>query len=523
MIGPIKSSDTKGRCDLEDLNFAAVTDQASFSKFLADVDAQLERSTYEKTEIDWAKKWKEPFDSEREDQIEKVYDEIFTEANHEPIREWKDRVDDPLLQRWAEALDWRFKLERVDRDDPDLARIKRHISDRYVMWRPSIDGEEIGYRNQSLILRHEQDRSLREKAWLSLWELNNDIEDATREMFQRRKEAVAKWGFETLGDMQLVADGVDRKWLMDFVESMEEATREQYSAHLSERAAEHGIDRIMPWDVRFFFETAWPDKKYFPGESLNDSVDEFARALGLNPAEMGIELYPYDSPYGGQCVRYAPGDIRILTGYADGMQYYKTAYHEYGHALHAWYSESPFSLRAETGPFNEGVAEVLAMYLHYPSWLERLGLPDAEIERYRRTRRELLIYRDRSICADAVAELRVWDDVDGDYQKIYGDTAAWLMGNDPIPQPFSAVPRWIHPMRMHSYFIADAVSSQTHAALRRDHGEVFDNPEPFRTVIDQYLRPGGSVQWLDKIEGLTGEPLKFDYLGEQLTRDFPKV
>ncbi len=502
---------------------AKVTDEKTYGEFLKALDGKLEELSYEKTRIEWAKKWGESFDRGREDEIEDTYDEIFSERYHNTILEWKDKVDDPLLKQWTDALDWQFKLQRVDRDNLELARIKRLISDEYVTWRPSIDGKEITYRQQSLILRHEEDRDLREKAWRSLWDLNDKLEDDTRKMFQLRNEAVKKWGFDTLGDMQLAADGVDRDWLMGFVTDMEEATQSQYLAHMERQAERLGIDEIKPWDVRFFFETAWPSKSYFPGDGLNDSVDEFVRALGLEPGDMGISLHAYDSPYGGQCVKYAPGDIRILTGYADGMQYYKTAYHEYGHALHAWFSEPPFALRAEAGPFNEGVAEILAMYLHYPSWLRRIGLSDEEIQRYQETRRLLLMYRDRSICSDAIAELRVWDDVDGDYQKIYGDTAAWLESRKPILQPFSAVPRWVNPMRMHSYFIADAISSQTHAALRRDHGQVFDNPEPFQAVIDEYLRPGGTVHWLEKIKKLTGEELKFDYLGEQLTQDFPEV
>ncbi len=509
--------------NLSDLNLPRVNNQGDFRKFLEELDGKLERLSYEETQIDWAKKWKEEFDPSREDEIQAIYDAIFTEEYHDIIAEWGDRSKDAFLKKWADALDWRFKFERVDRDNRELAALTRKIADEYVTWRPSIDGEEITYRQQSLILRHEQDRSLREKAWRSLWELNDKLEDDVRKMFQLRKEAAKQWGFENLADMQLAADGVDRDWLMSFVEDMERATRDQYFEHMDAQAKSLGIEQIKPWDIRFFFETAWPSASYFPGDRLNESVEEFVRALGLEPNDLGISLYSYDSPYGGQCVRYAPGDIRILTGYADGMQYYKTAYHEYGHALHAWFSEPPFSLRTEPGPFNEGVAEILSMYLHYPSWLRRIGLSEEEIQRYRTTRRLLLMYRDRSICADAVAEMRVWDDVDGDYQKIYGDTATWLMGGSQMPQPFAAVPRWVRPMRMHSYFIADAISSQTHAALRREHGEMFDNPEPFRKVVDGYLRPGGTVSWLDKIRDLTGEDLRFDALKKQLTEDFPEV
>lgn len=507
---------------MSEIHLPQVKDEAGFSRFLKAMDAELEKAAFGKTGIEWAKKWNEPYDAGLQAKIDRVHDAIYTEKNHETVAHWGSRVDDPLLKRWAEVLDWQFKFQLIEQN-PELRSINNRVSDRYMTWRPQIDGEEISFARHTTILRDEPDRGLREKAWHAMWKLHEEIADITRTMFELRNEGAAKWGYPTYADLRLAGDGVNREWLLDFVNQMETASEKQYWDHLGTAAEQKGYGAVEPWDIRYLFESVWPDHSYFPGTGINDSVDKLARSLGLKPAELGIRLYAFDSPYGGQCMKYGPGDARILTGYGDSMQAYKTAYHEYGHALHATFSEPSFSLRNESDMFDEGIAECLAMFLYYPSWLRRHGLPEEEIKRYQENRRLLLMYRDRSICSDSVAELQVWDDPAADSTEIFGAVTARLMGGQKHPRPFAAVPRWTQPMCMHSYFIADAISSQTHAYLRKEFGSVFDNEAPMRSLIDQYLRPGATIPWLDKIRNLTGEDFKFEYLGQQLTEPFPEA
>lgn len=311
---------------------------------------------------------------------------------------------------------------------------------------------------------------------------------------------------------------------MALIEEMERVTAPVFAGYLAQQAEKERLPNVQPWDIQYLFDQdPWPQPRYFPASGLYDNLMNCVTALGLPASELQqtIRVYWYDSPYGGQCVTYAPGDIRILTNQGDGMLYYHTAYHEYGHALHSLHYDQPFSLRREAGIFTEGMAQFMALFLHYPSWLRRTGLPNDEIERYRNTRKLPWIYRHRRIAADVTAELAVWDEPARDFNQLYGQTTSRYLGTEFQPRPFAAVPRWTHPVQLQSYFIADLISTQTHAFLRSNFAPIFGRPEAVAHVREHYWQPGNAVPWLEKVRRCTGEPLSYRALGIEMTQPLP--
>jgi hypothetical protein len=410
----------------------------------------------------------------------------------------------------------------IDRE-PVLRELVNHISDRYVEWRPELDGEELPYAERTELLRSDSDRDRRRKAWKAVWELGDELEEQTREMFARRNEAAQQLGYENYAHLKLRADGVSRQWLERQFGELENATEETFSGYLAEQADRYGIDDVQPWDIQFLFDRdPWPPTEYFPPDKLRENLFACAEELGVTE-DLGIEVIWYDSPYGGQCVTYEPGDIRILTNKGGSMLHYHTAYHEYGHALHSVFNEQPWTLRRESGMFTEGMAQLMALFLHYPSWLKKTGLADDEIERYRETRKLPWMYRHRRIAADVMSELSVWDDPEVDFNRVYGEQTARYLGCGFQPRPFAAVPRWTRPVRMHSYFIADLISAQTHAYLRANFRPLFGSNEALAHVREHYWKPGNSIPWLQKVKNCTGEELTYDYLGREMTGLLPEA
>ena len=218
---------------------------------------------------------------------------------------------------------------------------------------------------------------------------------------------------------------------------------------------------------------------------------------------------------------YAPKDIRVLITKGDGMLYYNTAYHEYGHALHSAYNNQPFTLRRESGLFTEGMAMFTEQFLHYPSWLRRMGVPVDAIDRYRETRKLPRMYRHRRLAAMVMAELAAWDDPTQDLDQVFGETTARYLGAEFQPRPFAAVARWARPVQLQSYFIADLIAAQTHAFLRSNFDPIFGKPDAIAHVRHHYWEPGNSVPWLDKIRRCTGEELTYHSLGLEMTGALP--
>ncbi len=499
----------------------AVQSEHDLHKFLSTLDQYFKQLGQAKTQLDWDKKMEETFDADRQDQIDHGYDQLYCAPNHEVIRTWKTQISEPFLKRWLDVLDWDFTLARIDQN-PDLRAIKNHIDDRYIHWRPKIDGKEIPYTEQTLILRQDPDRDRRRKAWMAQWELNEELEEKTKAMFRIRNQAANDLGYDDFAELQLAADGVNRDWLVTLLEEMEQTTDPIYTDYLEKQMEKAGITSAEPWDIQYFFDRdPWPDPRFFPGDQLKAHLNNCLRSLGENPDELGIEIYWYDSPYGGQCVPYADKDIRILTNYGDGMLYYHTAYHEYGHALHNWYNEQPFSLSKESGMFSEGMAQLMALFLHYPSQLRRAGMDEEAIRSYRETRKLPWMYRHRRIAADVMAELAVWENPEGDLDHFYGQSTERFLKTNYHPRPFSAVPRWTNPVRMQSYFIADLISCQTHAYLRKNFQPLFENAGAFEHVRTHYWKPGKSIDWREKVHRCTEEPLTYQYLAREMTDLLP--
>ncbi|MEX2355653.1 MAG: M3 family metallopeptidase [Thermaerobacterales bacterium] len=504
------------------VSLPAVHSEEEFREFLNFLNDAFEDINRKRTRLTWAKQWRNPYDPALQDRLDQASEALYTEKNHETIKTWGDKSGDPFLKRWAAVLDADFTLARLEQQ-PALRQIVNHISDRYINWRPQIDGQELAYTEQTRILRYDGDRERRCQAWMALWDLNEELTGVTAEMFGMRNHAAQALGHNTYADLKLEAEGVSRSWLVDRFDELEQVTADTFSEYLQAQAAKEGLPDVQPWDIQYLFDRdPWPDAKYFPAGKLKENVFACGRSLGLAPEEMGARIYWYDSPYGGQCVTYAPGDIRILTNQGDGMLYYHTAFHEYGHALHSWYYAQPYTLRRESGMFTEGMAQLMALFLHYPSWLRRTGVPEPVIDAYRETRKLPWMYRHRRIAADVMAELAAWDNPGQDMDQVYGQTTARYLGTEYQPRPFAAVPRWTRPVQMQSYFIADLISTQTHAFLRANFNPLFGSPNALRHVREHYWQPGNAVPWLEKVRRCTGEELTCSYLAKEMTGPLPE-
>jgi len=500
----------------------AVHTEDRFREFLQRLDGYFETVNQSRTQLSWAKIWHEPYDSDAQERIDQASDLLYSASHHETIQEWKDKARDPYVKRWAEVLDRDFVLARLEQQ-PDLRKIVNHISDRYLGWRPKVDGQEVSYTRQTWIFRHEADREIRRKAWVAFEELGEELKDITREMFQLRNEGARKLGYSTYADLKLqLADDVSRQWLVDRFTEMETVTEPVFVGYLQRQADREGLSEVQPWDVQYLLDRdPWVDLCYFPAERLQENLFACAASLGLDSAALGIRLYWYDSAFGGQCMSCAPQDIRVMISKGDGMLYYNTAYHEYGHALHSAYNDQPFTLRRESGLFVEGMAMFMEQFLHYPSWLLKMGVPGAEIDRYRETRKLPRMYRHRRLAATVMAELAAWDDPTQDLNQVFGETTRRYLSASFQPRPFAAVTRWTWPVRLQSYFIADLIASQTHAFLRSHFSPIFDKPDAIGHVRDHYWRPGNSIPWLEKIRRCTGKDLAYDDLGLEMTGPLP--
>ena len=502
----------------------SVHSEGDFRKFVEQLDSEFDVINNERTHLQWAKIWKEPFQADLQNLIDEASAALHTPSNHDTIRTWKAQVSDPLLARWADVLDTEFTLARLDQE-PALRKLNNHIADRYLYWRPKMDGKEISYTRQTWIFRHEPDREIRQDAWVAFDDLGNELKGATRELFQMRNASAQALGYPTYADLKLqLSHGVTRQWLMDLFNQMETVTADTYEQYLQRQAEKERLPDIQPWDVQYLMDRdPWPDPKYYPADGMEQNLFACARSLGLDPEALGIQVNWYDSQAGGQCMTLSRKDIHILTSKGDGMLHYNTCFHEFGHAIHSAFYDVPYTLRRESGMFTEGIAMFMERFLHYPSWMRKTGVPDAEIGAYRETWKLPRIYRHRRLAAMVMAEMAAWADPTQDLDKAFGETTARYLRAAYQPRPFAAVGRWTYPVQLQSYFIADLIASQTHAYLREHFAPLYGKPDALEYIREQYLAPGNSIPWQEKIQRCTGRELSYDDLGYEMTHPYPDM
>jgi len=428
------------------------------------------------------------------------------------VARWIGKVADPLLERRLLLWERAFQGARVSAR-ADVRELVNEISDTIVAFRYQIQGEEYDLGAVRHILRTERDRERRRQAWLAFAPLSERLDRKTRDLFRLRNEAARAEGFETYAHMQIAAQGLALDQVKGILTELAERSNLAYRRILEAGAERNGLEQVQPWDTKFLLdgEGGLP-KAFFPRSGIEGRLAEWAEIHGVDLNELGISIHFMDIPYNGLCMTLGRRDIRILGNPADGHNYYKTSFHELGHALHSAYSDpGSYILRREPSVFSESMAEMMGYLVNDPSWLAHVGLSEEQI---RSAGQEAMgpwfaYLRQRS--AHALFEYEAYANPDGDLDRINAEVEGHMLGCtvDATPRWASEPNAWYsrYPVYWQNYVLADVVASQIHRDLRRRFGSVWGSREAVAFMREMYWAPGGSVEWQEKVSRATGEGL----------------
>lgn len=497
------------------LNFPAaqnVTDESSLSRFLDELEQQLETLASQISELAFTQYQTKQRPSGLEDLESTQASVMLNEEYQAVVERFAGKVADPFLARRLAVWQQSFRSARVSAR-PEIRKLVNEISDAIVRFVYDVQGQQMDLGAVRNVLRTEPDRERRRAAWLSFAPLSRELEGRTRELFHLRNVAARAEGYETYAHMQMDAQGLSLEQVKAILLELAEASNPTYRRILERGAAAHQLGEVQPWDIKFLLDgQASLPVSAFPKSGILPRLQEWGRDHGCDLAELGISVHFLDIPYNGLCMSIRPGDIRILGNPADGHNYYKTGFHELGHALHSAFSNpGSYILRREPSVFSEGMAEMLGYTVNDPEWLAHAGLSAEQVA----GAGDLLLgpwfayLRQRS--AHALFEYEAYANPDGDLDVINAQLEAQLLGC-----AFDASPRWAaepnawysrYPVYWQNYVLADVVASQIHHDLRRRFGKVWRNPDAVAYMKEQYWAPGGAVDWQEKIRRGTGEPL----------------
>jgi oligoendopeptidase F len=443
---------------------------------------------------------------------------LLDPAHQQTINFWREKATDPVLRRRLELFRRTFIEAEVSKA-AKISEARNHINDQLIKYQPQVGSEKLTRSDITEILRTNPDRQRRRQVYeQALSPLSSRLAPQVTGLLKLRNAEARRMGYPTYADLHLELLGLNRASLFGLFDRLAALTEAPYRAFLEKSQQELGLDRVEPWDLHWLADhKATLPETAFQRANILPLVHDLLAWFGLQPAALPIELVTKDIPFGGLCFTIkVPDDIRIVSNPRDGYPSYRTLVHEFGHGIHAAYNrQSYFTFKRESGIFNEGMAETLAYFTHYPEWLTALtGLNQAQVCQYRQENNNRRILRLRNLLAQARFEIEAYDKPEADLDRLLAEYEAHY-----LRLPLNLTPRWAansfpttHPIYRQNYILADLIAAQTHAALNRRFGPFFSLTPPERAGVfnflrDNYFAPGNSLEWTGRVQQATGQPL----------------
>ena len=409
---------------------------------------------------------------------------------------------------------------------PKRSKLKdKVLARRLEVWHNILTAAKINYAEENLDIQNELEFWFAEENDAEGRPSDDELREKLLLLMNNRNEQAHAMGYSNYGELILEVTELGADWLENFVQIIEERTREPYKLLIAELKE---IDKNMEVDnsvvrslmMQYYINQATPQ---LTRDSITIAMKSIVDGIGIDYDNLPFRVVENEMPpgVGGQGIAVQiPNDFRIalMPGLDLG-----TWTHELGHGLHGMhiYIESPilkgyeWSFGSGNGGYSEGMAETAAQFSRNISFIEQYSDMTLEqiTESFEQVNKHRAAYL-RYWLPILMFEVEFYKDLDQDPDELKRELIKKYRLLDNLPErvgPFLNIIYVSYPLYTQNYVIAEVLSWQIHQTLADKFGEDYAlNPEIGQFLIDNFYKNGELLHWQERIKNATGKDFDLD-------------
>jgi len=472
------------------------------------------------------------------DQAYEKYTEVLKNKKYfEIILNHQEKPLDPVDKRRIDIIVLAFKLyhlsDELNQLDLRIQKKTNELSHILNTFRFTLDGREIRSTEIAQILRSDDDRERRKRAFLCRAQINRPLVDGGFiDLINMRKEYAKLYGAKNFITLRLEFDelepGIFDNWdqeIQNRLPGLKDICAKFGKEYISD-------EQVMGWD------SAYISAKLAP--QLNQIVDmskyyDVIRNLFL---KFGFDISRYNITYDIFCRKNKSEwgynftikngiDSRILANVENRYHEYGVLLHETGHAVH-FFNLNPEDILLNmgvSGIITEGFANLWREFMYEKMFYEPFFATDLDQtakafenlktwQQVNRIRAVPDILFDQSLY---LTDIKTLDDIN----ELYFSKYKQILNED----PYTENPPWAyrihhttHPIYLHNYFLGDLTCNMLNNRFKKLTGvsNVLEKPEEFgQFLLDGIIKPSGTCPFLKLFEKISEEQFSLNYLAKQ--------
>lgn len=394
---------------------------------------------------------------------------------------------------------------------------------RIEKWHHVLLSAKVEYEEEIMQLRNDLEKMLEVKEGKTT--PTEEISENMLKLIKLRNKKSVELGYDNYVQLTFETNSLGYDWFMDFVEKMDQSTKEAYKALVEETKKQQDIDQFGQLNVfqlvgQFYRNNSPTDLKIKDNIKL---VKTSLSNIGINYEELPAKLVEKKLPagIGGQGLMInIPNDFRAVMTLGMDITVWM---HEMGHGLHGLFNSinQPILEGYEWIPgnanpsFAEGMAETSAGFTRNIEWQKEYTNLDEDkiIERNELMNKYAPAFI-RYHLFNFMRETELYLDTDKSYEAIQKELAKkYLMieTEEIRTQELNNIIYVSYPLYLQNYLIADIIAKQIHSTLLEEFGpEYAFNKNVGNYLIKNFYSNGEYYDWNERLQKGTGKALDID-------------